>query len=304
VDDPHRILRLHLTVAAIGGAVIALILAAIVSALCFDTPAGLAASSHWDLVRSAVTLGSAGTVALGSLSLAVLLAGAESLWRQRRRSRMFLRRLEPVGRKACATVIADTRPLAFCTGLRRPRVFVSIGTLELLDEPQLMAVLAHERHHQRRRDPLRLFAVRALSDALFFLPLLRRLAERYSALIEVAADDAAVRASGGDPAPLASALLEFDASAGSAVVGIDPARVDHLCGESTGWQLPLAVMAWSGLVLAGIIVAALRAAEASHELTLTMPLLAQHLCMLAVVLTPLLLGAAALLFMRNLFARR
>jgi hypothetical protein len=304
VDDANRILRLHLTVATAGCAVIALIVAAIGEALFSHAPARLVDESHWDVIRSAATLGSVGTVALGSLSLAVVLAGAESLWRQWRRSRVFVRGLRPVGRFSSAIVIADSRPLAFCTGLRSPRVFLSTGTIELLDARQLHAVLAHEAHHRDRRDPLRLFAVRALGDALFFLPLLGRLATRYSALVEVSADDAAVRACDGDPAPLASALLAFDASAGSAVVGIDPLRVDHLCGERSRWQLPLALLVWTAIVLAGAIVAALRAVEASHELTLTVPLLVQHVCLLAVVAGPLLLGAAALLLLRHLLGGR
>lgn len=48
-----------------------------------------------------------------------------------------------------------------------------------------------------------------------------RLSRRYAALAELAADRAAVRASRDDVAPLASALLSFEA-ADPAVVGIAP----------------------------------------------------------------------------------
>lgn len=304
VDDATRVLRLHLALAALGMAAIALIVIVVASAVSFQPPGVAASESHWQLVRSALTVGSVGTLALGSLSLAVGMAAADSLWRQRRRSRAFVGALRPVGRTDAVTVVQDERPLAFCTGLRRPRVYVSTTTLSMLGPRELTAVLAHEHHHAQRHDPLRLFMVRALADALFFLPVLGRLAQRYAALVEVCADRAALQRTGGDPAPLASALLSFDERTDSAVVGIDPVRVDHLCGEQTHWQLPLALVAGTALVLSGVVVATLRAAEASQELTLNIPLLAEHLCLIAVDLGPLLTGAGALLFARSLLTRR
>jgi hypothetical protein len=147
----------------------------------------------------------------------------------------------------------------------------------------------------RRRDPLRLFLVRTIADALFVLPALPRLAERYAALVELGADDAAVSASGGDPAPLASALLAFDDDRPSSVVGVDPVRVDHLCGEHSAWHPPVALVSWSALVVGALVVAAERASAAGERLNLTVPLLTQHLCLITANLVLLLLGAAALL---------
>lgn len=69
-----------------------------------------------------------------------------------------------------AWVISEDRPQAFCAGLLRPRVYVSTGALELLDDPAVAAVLAHERHHARRHDPLRLACGRVLAGGLFFVP--------------------------------------------------------------------------------------------------------------------------------------
>jgi Zn-dependent protease with chaperone function len=73
-----------------------------------------------------------------------------------------------------ALIIADDRPLAFCAGLLRPRVYVSTGAVALLDEPALPAVLVHERHHARRRDPLRLAAGRVVAKGSVFRPGTRR----------------------------------------------------------------------------------------------------------------------------------
>jgi hypothetical protein len=60
-----------------------------------------------------------------------------------------------------AWVIDDERPQAFCAGLFRPQVYVSSGAVALLD---------HEAHHARCRDPLRLAVGRVLAGGLFFVP--------------------------------------------------------------------------------------------------------------------------------------
>ena len=57
---------------------------------------------------------------------------------------------------------------------------------------ELRAVLAHEQHHRALRDPLRLAVGRVLCQALFFLPVLRPLHDRYGDVAEMTADAAAV----------------------------------------------------------------------------------------------------------------
>jgi Zn-dependent protease with chaperone function len=292
VTDAARVLRLHLALAAAGVGAFAFVVAALISALRFEMPPGAEQHSHWELVRSALSPGSVATLALGSLSIAVGIAALASLRRQWRRSRAFVRGLAVVRDHGDVRVIAEDRPLAFCAGLLHPRIHVSTGALAILGPAELDAVLAHERHHVRRRDPLRLFLVRAIGDALFVLPALPRLAERYGALVELGADDAAVLASGGEPGALASALLAFDEERTSSVVGIDPARVDHLCGELPVYRPPVALVSWSVLVVGAIVVVAERVGE---RLSLTVPLLTQHLCLITANVVPLLLGAAALL---------
>ncbi len=197
-------------------------------------------------------------------------------------------------------LFACSHPQAFCAGLLRPRIYLSDATIALLSAEELAAVLAHEAHHARYRDPLRIFFARTLSDALFFLPVLRRLAERYAALAELAADAAAVRQNHSDPAPLASALLAFDRAADPAVVGIAPERVDHLLGERPRWQLPLALLAWAVVVVGALVIIALRTAEATVHSTIDLPLLASELCMVMMAAVPLIMGAGALLGSRRL----
>ena len=76
----------------------------------------------------------------------------------------------------------------------------------LLDEPALGAVLEHERHHARRRDPLRLAAGRVAARALFFVPGLRELVHRQQSLAELSADERAIAAAPGNRSALAGQL--------------------------------------------------------------------------------------------------
>lgn len=234
---------------------------------------------------------------LGVLAFAVL---GRTLWSaagQLRASRRVLRALRVVERRTIdgqpVTVIDGTRPVAFCAGLLCPRVHVSTGTLATLDDVELGAVIAHERHHARLRDPLRVFLARAVADGLFFLPALRPLSERYAALAELAADRAAVRASRDDAAPLASALLSFEA-ADPAVVGIAPERVDHLMGERARWQLPAALLAWALMAVTALVVVALRLQTMGGAVDLNVPLLVAQSCMVLMASIPLAIGAATL----------
>src|SRR6202042_615319 len=150
-----------------------------------------------------------------------------------------------------ALLIDDAQPRAFCAGLLSPRIYVSTGALALLDDAALSAVLAHERHHARRRDPLRLAAGRVLARAVFFLPELGDLVERERALAELSADESAVGDSPANRSALARAMLSFsDPQAQADAIGIDPARVDYLLGDSPSWRFPALLCLVAAAVLA------------------------------------------------------
>ncbi len=102
------------------------------------------------------------------------------------------------------TLVQDAAPYAFAAGLLRPRVWLSTGLLDLLDEAELAAVLGHERHHLRRRDPLRVLATRSLVHGLFFLPAAAALGNLYLEAKEQEAD-----AASGAGHDLAAALLKL-----------------------------------------------------------------------------------------------
>ena len=236
---------------------------------------------------------------LGSGAFAVLAVAARSALRQLVASQRYLRQLDVLRPAAFGPprtfIYRDATPQAFCAGFLRPRIFVSTAALDALTGDELKAVLAHESHHARCRDPLRLFLARTISDALFFLPGMRQIASRYAALAEVAADGAAVRASGGSRQSLASALLAFESAASPTVVGIAPERVDNLLGDRPAWELPLALIASALVILTALGVVAVRVAESSAHSGLNLPLFLADACMLAMAVVPLVVGATVLL---------
>ena len=134
-------------------------------------------------------------------------------------------------------------------------------------------------------------------DGLFFAPALRRLADRYGALAELAADQAAVRIHRDDPGPLASALLAFE-SADPAVVGIAPERVDHLLGDAPRWNLPVALGAWGLMVIGGVAALAVLV-EAAAQAPVNVPLLVAQSCMVVLIAVPMFIAAGGMLGRRR-----
>lgn len=95
---------------------------------------------------------------------------------------------------------------AFTLGGKRPRIAISQGLWNALDEPARTAVMHHEAAHARFRDPLQQTLLQVLAAALRPLGM-GALYRRYLLQREVAADAVAVSACGGDDAPLLYALL-------------------------------------------------------------------------------------------------
>jgi len=241
---------------------------------------------------------------LGSVVTVLALGGAA---RELAASRRFLRGLALQDPQSLgdALVIADSEPRAFCAGLLRPQVYLSTGALSILDDVGLGAVLAHERHHARRRDPLRLAAGRVLARALFFLPPLGDLIERQAALAELSADESAVNAAPANRSGLASAMLSFsDAPARVDSGGIDPARVDFLLGEPPSWRFPALLCFAVGSVLTLLIAVTLLAGHlASGSATLAPPFLSRQPCVVVLAAIPTVLTILTAAYRRRVRAR-
>lgn len=152
----------------------------------------------------------------------------------------------------------DDEPYAFCIGVLRPRIAVSMGLLQALGLDELAAVLAHEELHRRRRAPLRQIIARVMARALFFMPFLDDLLEVHLVEEEILADRESVTIVG--RRPLAEALGKL-LSAPSLVFGASgfgrtsalPYRVKAL-GEGT---MPLPKLGLLRAVASGAALGAL-----------------------------------------------
>ncbi|RKE22273.1 M56 family metallopeptidase [Streptomyces sp. TLI_171] len=148
-----------------------------------DHPGG-AAAAGWRLLLPAAT-------ALWPLSrfAGALARTARHRGRHRRLLDLVAARDPALG----AHVLHHATPAAYCLPGRHSRIVLTRGAVELLTAPQLAAVLAHERAHVAGRHHLALAAADAFAAAFPFLPLARLAARETPLLLEMAADDRAVR---------------------------------------------------------------------------------------------------------------
>jgi hypothetical protein len=234
-----------------------------------------------------------------------------SIRRQLAADRAYLAEFEPGPERTNGTVrfreLRSERPLAFCAGYLRPTIYLSSGAIERLSGEELAAVLAHEAHHLRRRDPLRRLASRVAADALFFVPALRRMSERQAELGELEADQAAVAAIR-DRRPLAAALLKFDDPTPSTATaaGVDPERVDHLLGVpgAGAWRLRRLSILASAAVVPALALLAVLLARGAIEPGLAPAMLLATGCMVGMVVGPAAVAVAAVMLSRRALAVR
>ena len=149
-------------------------------------------------------------------------------------------------------VLNVEQPLAYCLPGVRSRVVVSEGTLNALSHNEIAAILTHERAHLRARHDLVLEMFTAVHAAF---PRFVRSANALDAvklLIEMLADDAAVRVAG--PTPLARALVACasgPAPSGALAAGgpTTVLRVRRLAGRPNSLALGLAAYTAAAAVL-------------------------------------------------------
>jgi len=103
-------------------------------------------------------------------------------------------------------VTTDKAVYAFCSGIIRPRIYLSYGLLDLLTEDEIEAVVRHELHHVARRDPLRFFVSQLARQLAALFPVLVTMDDWVRVRAELAADRAALSAVSFET--LASALIK------------------------------------------------------------------------------------------------
>ncbi len=119
------------------------------------------------------------------------------------RSRRYTHRHADVARlvgdvdQALGAVIVDAPdPVVYAVAGRPATIVVSRAALDVLDGPQLRAVLTHERAHLAGRHHLLLAVTQALATAMPRIRLFTTGSTELGRLVEMCADDAAVRGHG------------------------------------------------------------------------------------------------------------
>ncbi len=124
----------------------------------------------------------------------------------RARHRRLLNLLADPSRKPSGTLTLEhPSPVAYCLPGIRPRIVISSGTVRLLDQAQLAAVIEHERGHAHERHGLVMLPMTSLTEPFRWAPFARLAPRAVADLLEMAADDHAARLHA--PSSLASALV-------------------------------------------------------------------------------------------------
>jgi Zn-dependent protease with chaperone function len=151
-----------------------------------------------------------------------------------------------------ARVLQVAEPLAYCLPGMRSRVVLSEGTLAAMSSAELAAILRHERAHLRARHDLVLEAFIAVHTAFPRFVRSRSALDAVRLLVELLADDVAVRTVG--PGPLARALVACAAArtpAGAMAAGgpTTVIRVRRLAGPPNSRLLALSAYLAAAIVL-------------------------------------------------------
>jgi Zn-dependent protease with chaperone function len=226
--------------AAIGGVLLAWMLAAVligrsvlqggrdvhdVLADCLDTVGRMAAGGHGPVLQTALlALATLAVVSVGVLigRVAMALGRARTHTHQHcRTARLVADRIPGPG----GSIVLDTAErTVYCVAGRPPTIVVTRGALDALDDAQLAAVLAHERAHLSGRHHLLIAASRSVAMVLPRLRLFEAGAAAIGRLVEMRADDVAVRR---HPGPtLVAALL--------ALAGVGPLPGAALAASGVG----------------------------------------------------------------------
>jgi bla regulator protein blaR1 len=154
------------------------------------------------------------TLVIGARLLVAVLQVAIATRRRRAHHRMMVDLLDmshdSIPPQVCIPasglrILDVEQPLAYCLPGVRSRVVVSEGTLKTLSDSEIAAILTHERAHLRARHDLVLEMFTAVHAAFPRFVRSGSALDAVRLLIEMLADDAAVRAAG--PTPLARALV-------------------------------------------------------------------------------------------------
>ena len=260
-----------------GSILAALLLAGLVVVV----PAGIASTSLAEFMHACVmalraqyaTPGGAAMHAGGLLLTAILAARttyllASGLRAARRARAEHLGALQLVAHRDArldALVVDHPAAAAYCLPGRAATIVLTSSALAALSEPELVAVLAHERAHLRGHHHLVTAAAAALAGALPFVPGLRWSRGEQARLLEMIADDAAARQ--GDRLCVARALVSLaGASVPAAALGAGDvaaaSRVDRLIHPAARLGILPRIVVASAMTLTALAPVGIAAAPA------------------------------------------
>ncbi|MFI8074127.1 M56 family metallopeptidase [Streptomyces sp. NPDC086033] len=147
------------------------------------------------------------------IAIALFVSYSFHVVRARRVRERHREAVDLVGRhsaRLCATVMPYDVPAVYCLPGRRPRIVISDGAVDHLTPAQLDAVLQHEQAHITGRHHLVLAGVEAFHSVFRWLPLARHAREQTALLLEMVADDRALRTQSREV--LATAMYEMAAA--------------------------------------------------------------------------------------------
>lgn len=105
-------------------------------------------------------------------------------------------------------VINSDELVAFTFGLRNPSILLSTKLIEMLDKTELDAVIQHETAHQKFHHTLKIFLLKTIAEVMWYIPLTKWSYENYKIIIELVADEYAIKLMGNELG-LGSALLKL-----------------------------------------------------------------------------------------------
>lgn len=167
-------------------------------ATCFEVLCDLAAGKAGSAPQVMLLVGIAAAVAI------VGVAGirfARTVARMRAHAHGHAQSIRLVGRPTAehdVYIVDAAERTAYCVSGRPPAIVVTSAAIAALDDRELGAVLAHERAHLDGHHPRVVTTLRGLALVFPWLALMTRGAAEVSKLLEMCADDAAVRRYGND----------------------------------------------------------------------------------------------------------
>jgi Zn-dependent protease with chaperone function len=238
-----------------------------------------AASGHSGL---ATQIGLAVVTAAGSALVAGLaIRVGRSLLRARAGSRRHAESARILGRRVAGVdglVVDAPQKMAYCLAGRPGTIVITSAAVAALPRPHLDAVLSHERAHLTGHHHLLLAVTRALAASMPRIRLFSVAQVEVARLLEMCADDTAVRRHG--PTALLSALLTLagaeaipSPALGASTVGV-ASRVSRLTEPETPARrvcAHLLLAAVSGVVLAAPLLTAWAAASGTFAACAFMP---------------------------------